>query len=162
MPQGLNVVLVRPEIPPNTGNVGRLCVATGSRLHLVGPLGFEINDARLRRAGLDYWPWLERVDHPHLEAFLENLPPEAPLALFSRKASRDLYDCRFRPGQYLIFGNETSGLPGALTRRFPEQLYRIPMFDERVRSLNLSTAVGIAVYEALRQLEFVRREIQRG
>lgn len=148
----LNVVLVRPEIPPNTGNVGRLCVATGTRLHLVAPLGFELSDTQLKRAGLDYWQFLDLQPHPDLEAFFHHLPENAPLVFFSKKAERSLYEQRFETGSYLIFGNESSGLPEDLLQRHPAKCCRIPMADERVRSLNLSTAVGICLYEAIRQI----------
>jgi len=154
MPHGLNIVLIQPEIPPNTGNVGRLCLATQSRLHLVGPLGFEITDPQLKRAGLDYWQHLEVVQHSGSEAFFKTLPPAAPLAAFSKKAGRSLYDHHFVPGTFLVFGNETSGLPDEFLARAAENTFRIPLFDSRVRSLNLSTAVGIVVYEAIRQLGF--------
>jgi tRNA (cytidine/uridine-2'-O-)-methyltransferase len=99
---GLNVVLVEPEIPQNTGSIGRLCLATGTTLHLVEPLGFEITHARLRRAGLDYWEHLKVVRHPGLEAFLESLPPEAPRVFFSKKAGHTHFEHRFVPGTYLV------------------------------------------------------------
>ncbi len=152
MPPPLNVVLIRPEIPPNTGNIGRLCVATGTRLHLVGPLGFDITDTQLKRAGLDYWQYLDLHRHTDLDSFLNALPEGAPIVLLSKKAERSLYDHHFEPGSYLIFGSETSGLPDDLLARFHPHCYRIPMVDERVRSLNLSTAAGIVLYEAIRQL----------
>src|ERR1700722_16087781 len=111
MPHDLNVVLVEPEIPQNTGSVGRLCLATGSTLHLVEPLGFEITHARLRRAGLDYWEHLKVERHPGIDAFLKSLPPEAPLVFFSTKGGNTLFQHSFQPGSYLFFGKETAGLP---------------------------------------------------
>lgn len=152
MPHDLNVVLIEPEIPQNTGTIGRLCLATGTTLHLVEPLGFEITDSQLKRAGLDYWQYLKVIRHPSIEAFLDSLPRGAPKVFFSKKAGHTLFQHEFKPGTYLIFGKETAGLPDWLINRYPTETTRIPMFDARVRSLNLSNAVGIAVYEALRQL----------
>lgn len=148
----LNVVLVEPEIPQNTGSIGRLCLATGSRLHLVEPMGFEITASRLRRAGLDYWEHLDVVQHKSIEAFFEQLPKDAPKAFFSTKAGRTIYEHRFERGTYLFFGKETRGLPDWILNRYPTETLRIPMFDARVRSLNVSVSAGIAVYEAIRQL----------
>ena len=152
MPHGLNVVLVEPEIPPNTGSIGRLCLATGSTLHLVEPLGFEISDARLRRAGLDYWEHLKVLMHPSLEAFLDSIPPSAPKVFLSKKAGHTFFEHSFRPGEYLIFGKETMGLPDWVVNAYPTETLRIPMYDARVRSLNLASAASIVVYEAIRQL----------
>lgn len=152
MPYDLNVVLVEPEIPQNTGSIGRLCLATGTTLHLVEPLGFEITDAKLKRAGLDYWEHLKVIRHSSLEAFLKSLPPQAPKVFFSKKAGHTLFEHEFAPGTYLIFGKETAGLPDWVINAHPLETTRIPMYDARVRSLNLSNAVGIAVYEAIRQL----------
>ena len=152
MPHDLNVVLVEPEIPQNTGSIGRLCLATGTPLHLVDPLGFEITHAKLKRAGLDYWEHLKVVRHASLEEFLKSLPPTAPKVFFSKKAGNTLFEHRFEPGTYLIFGKETMGLPEWLTNSVPTECARIPMYDARVRSLNLSNTVSIAVYEAIRQL----------
>src|SRR5207248_8904585 len=111
MPHDLNVVLVEPEIPQNTGSIGRLCLATGATLHLVEPLGFEITHARLRRAGLDYWEHLRVVVHPSLEKFMRTLPPDAPRVFFSKKAGHTIFQREFAPGTHLIFGKETMGLP---------------------------------------------------
>jgi len=152
MPHDLNVVLVEPEIPQNTGSVGRLCLATGTTLHLVEPLGFEITHSRLKRAGLDYWEHLKVVIHPSLEAFMASLPPGAPKVFFSKKAGHTLFEHEFKPGTYLIFGKETMGLPDSLINAYPTETTRIPMYDARVRSLNLSNCVSIVVYEAIRQL----------
>lgn len=152
MPHKLQVVLIEPEIPNNTGSIGRLCLATQSTLHLVDPLGFEINDTQLKRAGLDYWQHLNVVRHPSRDAFFASLPKEAPLVFFSKKAKPQYSEHRYQPGSYLIFGKETKGLSESLMRQYPDQTYQIPLYDSRVRSLNLSNAVSIVVYEAIRQL----------
>jgi tRNA (cytidine/uridine-2'-O-)-methyltransferase len=152
VPHDLNVVLVEPEIPQNTGSIGRLCLATGATLHLVEPMAFEITHSRLKRAGLDYWEHLKVITHPGIEAFLEKLPPDAPRAFFTKKAGHTLFEHRFLPGTWLFFGKETAGLPDWLVNRHAVDCVRIPMYDARVRSLNLSNAVSIVVYEAIRQL----------
>jgi tRNA (cytidine/uridine-2'-O-)-methyltransferase len=152
MPHKLQVVLIEPEIPNNTGSIGRLCLATQSTLHLVDPLGFEINDTQLKRAGLDYWQHLDVVRHPSLDDFFASLPQGAPLVLFSKKAKPLYTDHRYQPGSYLIFGKETKGLSEALIDQYSGQAFRIPLYDSRVRSLNLSNAVSVVVYEAIRQL----------
>ncbi len=148
----LNIVLVEPEIPQNTGSIGRLCLATGSRLHLVEPLGFEITHSKLRRAGLDYWEHLKVVRHASLEAFLASIPKDAHKAFFSKKAGHTVFEYSFQKGSYLIFGKETAGLPDSVINQYPTETVRIPMYDARVRSLNLSNSVSIATYEAIRQL----------
>ena len=152
MPHKLQVVLIEPEIPNNTGSIGRLCLATQSTLHLVEPLGFEINDTQLKRAGLDYWQHLDVVRHANLDAFFASLPKGAPLAFFSKKAKPLYSEHRYQPGSYLIFGKETKGLSEALINKYSGQAFRIPLYDSRVRSLNLSNAVSVVVYEAIRQL----------
>lgn len=152
MPHGLNIVLLEPQIPQNTGSIGRMCLATGTTLHLVHPLGFEITHAKLRRAGLDYWEHLKVVEHKSIEAFFESLPPDAPKALFTKKAGHTLFDHKFEPGTYLIFGHEVTGIPDWVLNRYTADCARIPMYDARVRSLNLSNAASICVYEAIRQL----------
>jgi len=146
----LCVVLVAPQIPPNTGNVARLCAVTGCRLHLVEPLGFSIDDRELKRAGLDYWDKVFVKLHASLDAYLA-AHAQARRVLFSAKAGRSLYQVRFRPGDHLVFGSETEGLPRDLLGSDGVEAAAIPMLAQR-RSLNLSTAVGIATYEALRQL----------
>lgn len=148
----LHLVLVEPQIPPNTGNVARLCAATGCALHLVEPLGFSIADRELKRAGLDYWDALEVVVHPSLEAFIASWP--GALWLFSAHAERSYRDAAFAPGDALVFGKETAGLPRALLQRYVQRALRIPMRPGAVRSLNLSTAVGIVTYAALDALGF--------
>jgi len=152
MPHNLQVVLVEPEIPSNTGSIGRLCLATQSILHLVDPLGFEITDTRLKRAGLDYWQHLDVVRHTSFTTFLESLPENATRVFFSKKAGKLFTEHTYKPGSYLIFGKETLGLPDEVIRNHAQNVVRIPQYDDRVRSLNLSNVVSIAVYEALRQL----------
>jgi tRNA (cytidine/uridine-2'-O-)-methyltransferase len=143
-----NVVLVEPEIPPNTGNIGRLCLATGSRLHLVKPLGFSIDDRTLKRAGLDYW---KEVDVEMWDSFADLHERHALGRFFflTTKSSRAYYDVTFRPGDFLVFGRETKGLPQSLLAAHAEDLLTIPM--RGTRSLNLATAVGIVLFEAMRQ-----------
>ena len=151
----LNVVLVNPEIPPNTGNVGRLCLATGSRLHLIRPLGFSIDDKQVRRAGLDYW---ERVDlqmwdsFEELEAAALAADPAARFFLLSKKAANPYWDEEFRDRDFLVFGRETKGLPERLLARHADRCVRIPMLEGSTRSLNLATSVSAVLYEALRQV----------
>jgi tRNA (cytidine/uridine-2'-O-)-methyltransferase len=150
----LNVVLVEPKIPPNTGNVARLCAVTGSRLHLVAPLGFRIDDKDLRRAGLDYWDKVYAATWSTFEELLqaESVSPER-LHMFTGHGETSLWRARFAPGDYLVMGDEVGGLPQALLDRFPARQVRVPMIAEpSARSLNLSTCTGIAVYEALRQI----------
>ena len=150
-PTHFNVVLVEPEIPQNTGSIGRLCLATQSTLHLIEPLGFSIDNSRLKRAGLDYWEHLQVKVHSSIEAFFDSLPHDASLAFLSKKAGHTVFEHQFKPDTYLVFGKETAGLPDWILNRYPSQTIRIPMFDARVRSLNLSNAVSIVVYEAIRQ-----------
>jgi tRNA (cytidine/uridine-2'-O-)-methyltransferase len=154
----LHLVLVSPQIPPNTGNVARTCAVTGSQLHLVGPLGFSLEEKELRRAGLDYWKEIAPRVHADWKAFedaeLARVPPER-LHLFTARAERSLYDVRFAPGDLLLFGHEQLGLPPALLAAHPERCVSIPMLPG-MRSLNLSVAAGVAVYEALRQLAIPR------
>jgi tRNA (cytidine/uridine-2'-O-)-methyltransferase len=149
----LHVVLVEPQIPPNTGNVARLCAATGCALHLVEPLGFRIDDRELKRAGLDYWDALGVVVHPSLEAFLAEFPPQR-LWLLSTRAARSYTHAEFARGDALVFGKETAGLPAALLAAHPGRALRIPMRPGAVRSINLSTAAGIVTYAALARLGF--------
>jgi tRNA (cytidine/uridine-2'-O-)-methyltransferase len=149
----LHVVLVEPQIPPNTGNVARLCAATGCALHLVEPLGFRIDDRELKRAGLDYWEELGVVIHPSLEAFLTVFPPQR-MWLLTTRATRAYVEAPFATGDVLVFGKETAGLPQSLLDAHPERTLRIPMRESAVRSLNLSTAVGIVTYAALARIGF--------
>jgi len=147
----VHVVLVEPEIPPNTGSIARLCAATNTPLHLVEPLGFRIDDRHLRRAGIDYWSYVDVRRHVDWPAFLA-AHPGGRLRLFSARADRPYTACRYEKDDFLVFGGESRGLPAALREAHAEQLYGIPMLSAHVRSLNLATAVGIALYEALRQL----------
>src|SRR5437868_4427953 len=144
-----NVVLVEPEIPPNTGNVGRLCLATKSTLHLVRPLGFSLEDRQLKRAGLDYWEDVDLKTWDSLDALMNAKQPGARYFFVTTKSNRRYWDIQFRPGDFLIFGRETKGLPEDLLRENEPQCITIPMVD--ARSLNLATAVGIVLYEAIRQ-----------
>lgn len=146
----LEVVLIEPEIPPNTGAVARTCAATGSPLHLVGKLGFRIDEQSVRRAGLDYWHLVDLRRHETVEDFLAS-PQQGARYFFTGRAERSYLDLRFQPGDQLIFGKESVGLDGALLDAHPDQLAAIPTLGE-VRSLNLSNAVAIVLYEALRQL----------
>jgi len=145
----VNIVLVEPKIAPNTGTIGRLCVNVGAKLHLVEPLGFEITDSRLKRAGLDYWHKLDPTIWPSLEDFLDAHGHER-LWLATTKTDRPWFKADYRPGDWLLFGSETSGLPESLLRRFEDRTVTIPMTPEG-RSLNISIAVGIVTYEAVRQ-----------
>ncbi|HET9582404.1 MAG TPA: tRNA (cytidine(34)-2'-O)-methyltransferase [Gemmatimonadota bacterium] len=145
------VVLVEPLIPQNTGTIGRLCVAARAELHLVGPLGFSIDDRRRRRAGLDYWPHLVWRAWDDLPAFLRGAAPAEDRSWYATTRSGVAYaDARLRPGDWLFFGAETAGLPADLTADHPERCVSIPM-DPRARSINLAIAVGIVLYEGLRQ-----------
>jgi tRNA (cytidine/uridine-2'-O-)-methyltransferase len=149
----LHVVLVEPQIPPNTGNVARLCAATGCALHLVEPLGFRIDDRELKRAGLDYWEALGVVIHPSLEALREAFAQER-MWFLSTRAAAPYAQAPFARGDVLVFGKETAGLPQALIDAHPERTLRIPMRAGAVRSINLSTAVGVVAYAALARLGF--------
>ena len=149
----LHVALYQPEIPPNTGNIIRLCANTGAQLHLIHPLGFELEDRRLRRAGLDYHEFARVKEHVDLKAFLEAVGPERLFALTTR-ASHPYHEVAFRDGDALLFGPETRGLPQALLDGLPTgRRLRIPMLPVN-RSLNLSNAVAVVVYEAWRQMGF--------
>ena len=148
------IVLVEPEIPPNTGNIARLCAATRSHLHLVEPLGFRIDEQAVRRAGLDYWPLVQLTTHRDYGAARAQITQRAPNArhyLFTGKARRSYLDVPFRPGDALVFGKESVGLPEALLEQHADELVGIPTLGP-VRSLNLANAVSIALYEALRQV----------
>ncbi|MFT5885344.1 MAG: tRNA (cytidine/uridine-2'-O-)-methyltransferase [Arcticibacterium sp.] len=147
----LNIVLIEPEIPNNTGNIGRLCMATGSTLHLVKPLGFEITDKRLKRAGLDYWEHLDVHYYESQEDFFQR-HKDKRMAFFSSHGQKSHWDIPFKDNMFLIFGKESVGLPKELLETQKENLYQIPLYSDKVRSLNLANAVGIAVYEGLRAL----------
>ncbi len=150
MPPTLHVILVNPEIPPNTGNVARLCAATGSALHLVHPLGFSTDDRYLKRAGLDYWEHVAVHHHESLERALA-ASGDGPAFYYSARVATPYDRAPYAPGARLVFGPETRGLPPELLAAHPEACYRIPIWGQ-VRSINLSTAVGVVVYEGYRQL----------
>ncbi len=145
-----HVVLIEPEIPQNTGNIARLCVAAGARLHLVGPLGFSIDEKAARRAGMDYW---DRVDLRTWTSWgeFQEAHPEARFLLLSSKVERPYWNAGFRDGDFLLFGRETKGLPASLLAAYPESAVTIPM-TTGTRSLNLATSAGIVLYEAIRQI----------
>jgi len=145
-----NIVLIEPEIPPNTGNVARLCAATGTRLHLVGKLGFSLDDKHLKRAGLDYWPHVDLIRWDDFAA-LQQAHPQGRFWFTSKKAAASYAEVAYRAGDFLVFGKETRGLPDDLIAAAGKQAIRIPIRNSAVRSLNLSTATGIVLYEALRQ-----------
>jgi tRNA (cytidine/uridine-2'-O-)-methyltransferase len=147
----ISVALVEPEIPPNTGNIARLCAATNVPLHVVGVTGFRMDDRAVRRAGLDYWPEVNLTRHRDLEALYRSLP-QARFVYLSTKAERLYTEWMFQNDDCLVFGPETRGLPEELLRANSNNCLRIPMFNPNVRSLNLATAVGIVLYEGLRQL----------
>ena len=148
----LNIVLVEPEIPQNCGNIARTCAATGARLHLIRPLGFDISEKAVRRAGLDYWHMVEVFDYENLEDFFARNDVKEMWCL-STKAPRSYTEANFEDGDYLFFGKETKGLPEDFLEAHRDSCVRIPMRSE-ARSLNLSNAVAITVFEALRQLDF--------
>jgi tRNA (cytidine/uridine-2'-O-)-methyltransferase len=150
----VNIVLVEPEIPPNTGNVARLCAAARATLHLVEPLGFKLDDAPFKRAGLDYWQHLDWHRWPDWPAFQKQLPAGARLWLIESKGPRHYAEVRYQAGDYLVFGRETAGLPAEIIALYPDTWLRIPMFEARARSLNLSNCVALVLYEALRQQGF--------
>ncbi len=149
----LHIALMEPEIHPNTGNIARLCAANELRLHLIGALGFRIDDKSIRRAGLDYWPFVDLHRARDLEELQARLP-DTRFLYFSTKADRLYTDVKYQRGDCLIFGPETRGLPGDLLRQNWDRALRIPLRSPDVRSLNLATAVAIATYEALRQFRF--------
>jgi len=149
------IVLVEPLIPPNTGNIGRLCIATQSELHLVEPLGFDISEKAVRRAGLDYWKHINLTIHKSYAAFRESLSPEDRLWFFSKFATKSIYEVDYQKGDYLVFGKETTGLPSEVHEKEIDRLLRVPMpGSDIVRSLNLAGTVHIALYEGLRQTAF--------
>jgi tRNA (cytidine/uridine-2'-O-)-methyltransferase len=149
----LHLVLVEPQIPPNAGNVARLCAATGCALHLIEPLGFSLDDRELKRAGLDYWHELDVTVHVSCDAFFARFA-ERPVWLMSTRATRAYSEAPFAFGDALLFGKETAGLPQTLLDAYPDRALRIPMRPDAVRSLNLSTAVGIVAYAALTRFGF--------
>jgi tRNA (cytidine/uridine-2'-O-)-methyltransferase len=152
--KAVNVVLLEPEIPPNTGNIARLCAATRSCLHLIEPLGFVLDDSTLKRAGMDYWRHVEWHRWPNWTAFTRQLSSGARLWYVESRGPRRYTEVDYRVDDYLVFGRETAGLPGSLLRAHPDHWIRIPMFHAPARSLNLSNCVALVLYEALRQMSF--------
>ncbi|KJD31380.1 tRNA methyltransferase [Tamlana nanhaiensis] len=147
----LNIVLIEPEIPNNTGNIGRLALASGSKLHLVKPFGFEIDDSRLKRAGLDYWQHLEVIYYDNVDEFFR-VNAEKKMAFLTSHGNKNHWDIPFEDDMFLIFGKESVGLSKTIVEKYPNQLYKIPMFSKHIRSLNLANAVSITIYEGIKQL----------
>jgi tRNA (cytidine/uridine-2'-O-)-methyltransferase len=150
----MHIVLIEPEIPPNTGNVARLCAATGTKLHLIEPFGFKLDDTQLKRAGMDYWQHVEWHRWPDWASFRQSLPASARLWFIESGGPRHYAEARFGPGDYLVFGRETAGLPKQLIEENRDHWVRIPMFNPQARSLNLSNCVALVLFEALRQQGF--------
>ncbi|MFC4992453.1 tRNA (cytidine(34)-2'-O)-methyltransferase [Rubritalea tangerina] len=147
-----NIVMVHPEIPHNTGAAGRLALATGARLHLVKPLGFDIDEKTVRRAGLDYWKDVDIMEWESWEAFIASVEDCSRMFLLTTKASQHHWDVQFQKGDYLLFGRETRGLDEALIEKYQDTAVKIPMVEGSTRSLNLATAVAIVLYEGMRQV----------
>lgn len=150
----MNVVLLEPEIPPNTGNVARLCAATRTTLHLIEPFGFKLDDAQLKRAGMDYWRHVEWHRWANWKAFEAQLRPGASLWFIESGGPRTYAQANFSAADYLVFGRETAGLPKSLLEAHRDRWLRIPMFNPQSRSLNLSNCVSLVIFEALRQMNF--------
>ncbi|GAA4886125.1 tRNA (uridine(34)/cytosine(34)/5-carboxymethylaminomethyluridine (34)-2'-O)-methyltransferase TrmL [Flaviramulus aquimarinus] len=146
-----NIVLIEPEIPNNTGNIGRLALASGSHLHLVKPLGFEINDTRLKRAGLDYWQHLSVTYYENIDEFF-NINKTKNMVFLSSHGTKNHWDIPFEDELFLIFGKESVGLPKPLIKKYENQLFKIPLYSEHIRSLNLANAVSVIVYEGLKHI----------
>jgi len=147
----LNIVLIEPEIPNNTGNIGRLALASGSNLHLVKPFGFEIDDSRLKRAGLDYWKHLSVTYYDNIEQFFE-INKNENMVFLSSHGTKKHWDIPFEDNMFLIFGKESVGLSKSIINENSDNLYKIPIFSEQVRSLNIANAVSIVIYEGLKKL----------
>lgn len=147
-----NIVLIEPEIPNNTGNIGRLALATGSTLHLVKPFGFEIDDKRLKRAGLDYWKYLNLFIYESIEEFFAT-HNDKKMVYFSSHGEQNHWSINYKDNMFLVFGKESVGLPKEIINNNKEHLYKIPLYSEHIRSLNLANAIAIAVYEGLKQLK---------
>lgn len=150
----MNIVLLEPEIPPNTGNVARLCAATRSTLHLIEPLGFKLDDSQLKRAGMDYWRHVQWHRWANWTTFAKSLKPGAKLWMVEQGGAKFYSEVKFGPDDYLVFGRETAGIPKGLLEQHPETWIRLPMFNPNARSLNLSNCVAIVLFEALRQQGF--------
>ena len=152
----LNIVLFEPEIPANTGNIGRTCVATGTRLHLIEPLGFRLNEKSIKRAGMDYWEHLDVTRYINFEEFLEK-NPGAKIYMATTKGQHVYTEVKYEPDCYIMFGKESAGIPEEILVKHPDNCIRIPMLSE-IRSLNLSNSVAVVLYEALRQNGFSNME----
>ena len=154
----LNIVLFEPEIPANTGNIGRTCVATGTRLHLIEPLGFRLNEKSIKRAGMDYWEHLDVTRYMNFEEFLEK-NPEAKIYMATTKGQHVYTEVNYEPDCYIMFGKESEGIPEEILVNHPDTCIRIPMLSE-IRSLNLSNSVAVVLYEALRQNHFESMKLE--
>ena len=154
----LNIVLFEPEIPANTGNIGRTCVATGTRLHLIEPLGFRLNEKSIKRAGMDYWEHLDVTRYINFEEFLEK-NPGAKIYMATTKGQHVYTEVNYEPDCYIMFGKESAGIPEEILVKHPETCIRIPMLSE-IRSLNLSNSVAVVLYEALRQNNFESMKLE--
>jgi tRNA (cytidine/uridine-2'-O-)-methyltransferase len=150
----VHIVLVEPEIPPNTGNVARLCAATKTTLHLIEPFGFKLDDAQLKRAGMDYWQHVEWHRWPNWKAFEQKLAPTSRLWFVESGGPKLYTEAQFKPDDYIVFGRETAGLPRQLLEQHRDHWLRIPMFNAQSRSLNLSNCAALVLFEALRQQGF--------
>ena len=157
----MNIILVEPEIPPNTGNVARLCAVTNTRLHLIEPFGFKLDDKQLQRAGMDYWQHVKWQRWPSWTAFEAQLPRDVRLWFVESSGPKHYAEVRYAEGDYLIFGRETAGLPHQLLEEHSERWVRIPMFNRQARSLNISNCVALVLYEALRQIGFAGEARER-
>lgn len=149
---GFNIVLIEPEIPMNTGNIGRLSLASGSQLHLVKPFGFELNDTRVKRAGLDYWKHITLHIYENIEEFFE-VNKGKPMAYFSSHGEQDYWSLEYEEDMFLLFGKESCGLPKNLIDKNKEKVYKIPLFSDYIRSLNLANAVSIVVYNGIQKIQ---------
>lgn len=154
----LNIVLFEPEIPANTGNIGRTCVATGTRLHLIEPLGFRLNEKSIKRAGMDYWEHLDVTRYINFEDFLEK-NPDAKIYMATTKGQHVYTEVNYEPDCYIMFGKESAGIPEEILVKHPDNCIRIPMLSE-IRSLNLSNSVAVVLYEALRQNQFSSMQLE--
>ena len=154
----LNIVLFEPEIPANTGNIGRTCVATGTRLHLIEPLGFRLNEKSIKRAGMDYWEHLDVTRYINFEEFLEK-NPGAKIYMATTKGQHVYTEVNYEPDCYIMFGKESAGIPEEILVKHPDTCIRIPMLSE-IRSLNLSNSVAVVIYEALRQNNFESMKLE--
>lgn len=150
-----NIVLVAPEIPGNTGSIGRTCLGLNLKLHLIKPLGFDLSEKAVRRAGLDYWKHVSLSEYENWDEFIKiNNPTPSQLFFFSKFGEKNIFEAKFTENCFLIFGSETIGLPLSLTEKYENHLYSLPMYSDHIRSLNLSNAATAAAYEALRQIKF--------